>query len=86
MVTYLFAGKYDKSKDYKLGDIVVKDGKEYMYTSNGFEPITSYDSLYEPQKENKNKIKIDTRCKYCGAPLTKINNKVKCEYCETEYN
>ena len=57
-------------KNYLLGDIVLVDHTPYVWTGEEFEMIST--SL----EDNIAPIISDTRCKHCGAPLSRRNGNV----------
>ena len=75
-----FLGRYDDTKDYHTGDVVTKDGNPMVYTGGHFE-----DLIRDTSNATKEEQQTETRCIYCGAPLIKHNNRIVCEYCDTQY-
>lgn len=75
-----YQGRFDKSRSYSIGDVVLKDGDTMLFNGEYWDPIgkktdaTYYDYDVLPMK-----------CKCCGASLSLRSGVVKCDYCGTVY-
>ena len=79
-----FIGRFDPGTIYSIGNVVIlEDGLTGIFNGTEFDV---FGEVTNATIKSSPKIRYtDTRCKYCGAPLVRRNNKVICEYCSTQY-
>lgn len=73
-----FMGRFDPTKHYKVGDVVV-DGKDTkVFTGTSWEKIDGGGKPLDPPKTIIPKV-----CSQCGAPTNP--HRTTCEYCGCRY-
>ena len=78
-----FIGRFDPGTIYNIGDVaILEDGATGVFNGTEFDVISE---VTNATIKSSPKMYTETRCKYCGAPLIRRNNKVICEYCDTQY-
>ena len=80
-----FFGMFEDGREYGPGSITIKDGVPTLFNGEFWDPIELSAS---ENTANGDTDMVDIKamkCNCCGAGLIKMNGRIVCEYCGTEY-
>lgn len=82
--TYKYKGSFEEfPENHDSGDVILVNGKTYVWTGDAWDCIGEADSTQEPEVDTSEDFQ-PILCKQCGAPLNP--RKDRCDFCHTWYH